>query len=132
MSRHILVVDDDPQGLAVLKEIFAELGFQVMGVGSGDEATALLESDAPIDLVVTDVYMPGVTGLDVFQAARKRDPHLPVLYITGFIPPPLQEILAKASRTLVLQKPFELSALLRALDQVIPLGAGGAPAREAG
>lgn len=121
MSKHVLVVDDDPLGLAILTEIFVELGFETISAASGREATTLLESDAPFDIVVTDVYMPDVTGLDVFEAARKRDPHLPVLYITGYIPPKLQKVLADASHTIVLQKPFEVSALLRALDSVVPL-----------
>jgi len=121
MSKNVLVVDDDPLGLPVLVEIFDGLGFNTISAASGREATELLGSDASIDLVVTDVHMPEITGLDVFDAARKRDPQLPVVYITGFIPKPLQRVLAEASRTVVLQKPFELSALLRALNTVMPL-----------
>lgn len=121
MSKHVLVVDDDPLGLPVLAEIFDGLGFNTVRAASGREAIALIESDTLIDLVVTDVHMPEVTGLDVFDAVRRRDAHLPVIYITGFIPKPLQRVLAEASRTVVLQKPFELSALLRALNTVMPL-----------
>ncbi|OWT77024.1 MULTISPECIES: response regulator [unclassified Achromobacter] len=121
MSKNVLVVDDDPMGLAVLAEIFDGLGFQTISAASGREATTILESSTSIDLVVTDVNMPEITGLDVFEAARRRDAHLPVVYITGFIPKPLQRVLADASSTVVLQKPFELSALLKALNTVIPL-----------
>jgi len=121
MSKNVLVVDDDPLGLDVLAEIFDGLGFQTISAASGREATTILESSTSIDLVVTDVNMPEITGLDVFEAARRRDAHLPVVYITGFIPKPLQRVLADASRTVVLQKPFELSALLKALNTVIPL-----------
>lgn len=123
MTKHVLLVDDDSHGLSILTEIFGELGFQTVSAASGQAATALLESNAPIDLVVTDVNMPEVTGLDVFEAARRRDPALPVLYITGYIPPPLQQVLAQASRTVVLQKPFEFSSLLRALDTIVPFPA---------
>ncbi len=80
----ILLVDDDTQ----LRETLAlqlELGgFQVIQAESGAEALDLLNSGTSADMLVTDLSMPGLSGLEVIRAARQRAPGLPSVLLTGF------------------------------------------------
>ncbi|MES1972432.1 MAG: PAS domain-containing protein [Pseudomonadota bacterium] len=81
----VLVVDDEPAVRMLVTEILGELGYAAIQAGDGAEALAILESDARIDLLVTDVGLPGgMNGRQVADAARAVRPDIPVLFITGF------------------------------------------------
>ena len=67
---HILVVDDEPAIVAVVRERLEREGFHVRAVASGEEALASLEAD-PADLVVLDVMLPGMDGLEVLRRLRE-------------------------------------------------------------
>lgn len=78
----ILVVDDDPGLREVLVETLREAGYQVASAGDAGRALELL-ADEPLDAVVSDIRMPGLSGLDLLRAVRARDPDLPVVLVTG-------------------------------------------------
>jgi two-component system response regulator HydG len=80
----VLVVDDDDQGLRAVRALLAAFGFKALCASSGAEAMLLLEKQAQdIDCVLTDLYMPGVSGMDLLMHARQANPDLPVVVVTG-------------------------------------------------
>jgi PAS domain S-box-containing protein len=79
----ILLVDNDPQVLSILGEMLKDAGHHVLPVPSGPEALRVFVPDA-FDLVITNVGMPGMSGWDVAEQLRARDPNVPVIFITGW------------------------------------------------
>ena len=107
----ILLVDDETAILDTLKILFRSQGYDVAVADSGPKALAAMEDERP-DLVLTDIRMPGVTGLDVLAAAHEVDPEIPVILMTA------QASLQSAVRAVnegayyYLQKPFANEELL--------------------
>ncbi len=107
----VLLVDDESGILEALKILFRGEGFDVRVADTGREAMTALEKDRP-DLVVTDIRMPGASGLEVLARARQVDPELPVILMTA------QASLQSAVRAVnegayyYLQKPFANDELL--------------------
>jgi len=81
-SRSILIVDDDKDLRFILGDILSEEGYQVQLAARGEEALAMLEK-APVNLLVTDMKMPGLSGLDLFKQSSRRWPHIPVVILTA-------------------------------------------------
>jgi CheY-like chemotaxis protein len=115
--QHVLVVDDD---LAMVSFIARALdGYRVSTAGDAKEALAVLLSADPIDLLITDYLMPGMTGDELVQSARASTPRLQVLVITGH-----GHTLAAAdpgwwAREAHLEKPFHLPALRVEVERLI-------------
>ena len=79
----ILIVDDEEVLRDVLEVVLRREGFDVVLASSGEEALNVLDTDA-IDLVILDVMLPGISGIDTLRAIRIADPLLPVVVITAF------------------------------------------------
>ena len=115
----ILVVDDEPQVRRLASRALEQAGYRVIQATDGLEALGLFTDDAGIDLLVTDVRMPHTDGIVLAAALRRRYPHVPVLFISGFprgTEPAPEPFLAK---------PFEMQVLC---DRVAELLAGRHPA----
>ena len=81
----VLVVDDEPTVRMLVVEVLADLGYTALEAGDGPAGLKLLNSDVRIDLLVTDVGLPGgMNGRQVAEAARSIRPALKVLFITGY------------------------------------------------
>lgn len=115
----VLAVDDDDLVLDVMLQSLEELGFEPLGAGGGDAALALLDEHGPLGLLVTDVRMPGMSGIDLAKAARRRQPDLPVLFVTGFSSQFTDANLALDRGMALLRKPYTLDALESAIKQLI-------------
>ena len=84
-TERILLVDDDPPVLAVMRRMLERAGFQVETSGGGKEALErLARMHRPIDLVLTDLTMPRLTGLQLSAEAKRLFPDLPILLATGY------------------------------------------------
>jgi len=80
----VLVVDDDEQSLRAVRALLAAFGFKAICASSGADAMLLLEKQAQdIDCILTDLYMPGVSGMDLLMHVRQANPELPVVVVTG-------------------------------------------------
>jgi DNA-binding NtrC family response regulator len=80
----VLVVDDDDQSLRAVRALLAAFGFKAICSSSGADAMLLLEKhQAEVDCVLTDLYMPGVSGMDLLMHVRQTNPELPVVVMTG-------------------------------------------------
>jgi len=116
----ILAVDDDQTVLGMLEVVLRTAGYRVLTADGGWSAIRVYEDHAsPVDLLVTDVIMPDLTGPVVAERLRSRQPDLPVLFISGFHDADLvQHFVADKGFTL-LPKPFTVDALLRVVQQSI-------------
>jgi PAS domain S-box-containing protein len=84
-SATVLVVDDEPTVRMLVMDVLEELGFSAIEAGDSLTGLKLLQSDVPIDLLITDVGLPGgMNGRQLADAARESRPHLPILFITGY------------------------------------------------
>lgn len=82
MAKKILVVDDEKSILDSLAGILSDEGFDPVCAGSGEEGLRLIDEE-DIDLVLLDIWMPGMDGLEALEEIKKRDPVLPVIMISG-------------------------------------------------
>jgi CheY-like chemotaxis protein len=124
MAR-VLVVDDDPDILALVQRQLQTRGHQTLGAASPHEALALLAGRGAPDVAVLDVTMPRMTGLELATELRALDgmERLPVVFLSARVQP--QDVAAgQALDATYLTKPFRGSALAAALDRV--LGVTGA------
>ncbi|MEJ2039703.1 MAG: response regulator [Desulfosarcinaceae bacterium] len=81
-KARILVVDDEPSLVNIMETILRRHGYEVDTAPSGESAVAGFREN-PTDLVITDIRMPGMGGLDVLEAVKKIDPNVPVIVLTG-------------------------------------------------
>ena len=79
----ILFVEDDSHARASTAEILARHGFAMLVASGGEEALRLLEN-RKIDLLFTDIVMPGMDGVELARRARQRQPEVKILFITGY------------------------------------------------
>ena len=80
----ILIVDDEEVLRDVLDAVLRREGFDVVPAASGEEALSVLDGDENIDLVILDIMLPGISGIDTLRAVRIANPNLPVIVITAF------------------------------------------------
>jgi CheY-like chemotaxis protein len=84
-GRTVLIVDDEPTVRMLVIDVLEDLGFTVLEAGDGAAGLRVLQSDTPIDLLVSDVGLPGgMNGRQLADAARTIRPDLKVLFITGY------------------------------------------------
>ena len=106
----VLLVEDEDSVRAVAAERLRELGYEVLEADDGPAALRLLRPGRRVDLLVTDVGLPGgMNGRQVADAARERRPDLPVLFVTGYAGTAFEGRLAPGME--VISKPFPLDAL---------------------
>jgi two-component system response regulator PilR (NtrC family) len=84
MNMRILIVDDEEVLRDVLDAVLRREGFEIAMAASGEEALSILDSDDNIDLVILDIMLPGISGIDTLRAVRISNPNLPVIIITAF------------------------------------------------
>ncbi|MBV9538588.1 MAG: response regulator [Acidisphaera sp.] len=84
MSPRVLIVEDEFLVRLTLSEALSDDGFDVLEAGSGDEALALIGDDSRLDLLLTDMQLPGSTnGRTLAARAREHSPDLPVIFMSG-------------------------------------------------
>jgi signal transduction histidine kinase len=115
---HVLLVEDDREVSVLTRELLASLGFSVIHVGSAEAALGALADARDIDLVLSDVMMPGgVSGLELAREIRRRHPGLPILLTTGYV----ESVSGMADAEFdVLLKPYTVESLAAALGVELP------------
>jgi two-component system cell cycle sensor histidine kinase/response regulator CckA len=112
----ILVVDDERDIRNLVRLLAERAGYRVVEAESAEEALGILQ-DGSLEpqLLLTDIVMPGMSGLGLAAQIHKLRPSLPVLFMTGFA----DEFQAQLSGSVVLRKPFKSAELLTAIQDVI-------------
>lgn len=106
---HVLVVEDEAFLREVVAESLQEAGYEVAHVGNGDAGLAVLQSDAPVDVLVSDIRLPGLSGYELAAAGKSLRPDLKMILMTGYAPSLPPELKPAVYR--VLQKPFRIDSL---------------------
>jgi len=116
MAARILVVDDDPDMVATCAQILTRHGYACLTASAGSEAIAMMDTE-PLDLVVTDLHMPGIDGLAIACHARERVPPIPVVLITAW--PPARGAPDGQRATTRLAKPFANADLVATVRRAL-------------
>lgn len=116
----VLVVDDEPAVRMLVTEVLKELGYVAIEAADGIAGLRVLQSDVRIDLVVSDVGLPGgINGPQMAEAARAHRPDLKVLFITGFAEPTLLTSDRLEPGISLLTKPFAIETLAARMRELI-------------
>ena len=107
----VLVVEDEPLILDIVADELNDAGFEVLQATTGEEAVAILEKAQSVDLLLTDIRLPGVLdGWGVAERARQRFAGLPVIYVTGYSGEPARQV----PDSILMMKPYRPSAVVKA------------------
>jgi DNA-binding NtrC family response regulator len=123
-KSHVLVVDDEELYRRALKRILTRVGHEVHTARDGGEAITIVATQ-PVDLVLCDVKMPGINGLELVRQLLDLAPDLPCIVITGYSTPETSIEALRAGAYWYLEKPFEherLDVIRRLVDQAIEHG----------
>jgi two-component system response regulator AtoC len=114
--RSVLLVDDEPGVLFTLKEVLTDRGHRVLTARSGAEALPLVDE---AEVVVTDLAMPGMSGLELIAAITARDPQLPVILITAHGSERVAVQAIKAGAYDYLPKPFDIDEVALVIERAL-------------
>ena len=114
--RSVLVVEDDPNLRAHLRMLIEALGNTATAAADGEEALILLQSGLHFDILLTDIMMPGMSGVELAHEARRLRPALRVLLSSGYVLEGFDNAEQWPSGTKMLRKPYGKAELHRALD----------------
>ena len=122
-DQTVLVVDDDPTVRMLVVEVLEDLGYTAIQAGDGPSAVPVLQSDVRLDLLVTDVGLPGgMNGRQVADAARAARPDLNILFITGYAENAVLSHGHLDPGMHVLTKPFAMEAIASRIRDLIARG----------
>ncbi|MDT4794154.1 C4-dicarboxylate transport transcriptional regulatory protein DctD [compost metagenome] len=116
----VLLIDDDPHLRQALSQTLDLAGLKVLALGDAQGVAEKIEKDWP-GVVVSDIRMPGIDGLELLRQLRERDPDLPVLLITGHGDVPLAVQAMRAGAYDFLEKPFPSDQLLDSVRRALGL-----------
>jgi len=118
-GQRVLVVEDEPAVRMLITETLRELGYRSTEAVDGPAGLAIVQSKAPIDLLITDVGLPGLNGRQLADAARALRPDLQVLFITGFAGNAAVGNGVLEAGMEILTKPFSMDALAAKLQAMV-------------
>lgn len=125
----VLVVEDDERVRRATMGAIEELGHRPVSCGNGEAALDVLASREDIALLLTDIVMPGMTGIELATKAAELRPGLPMLFVTGYVGEASDA--ERLTGREVLRKPFTVAALARAIERTLGTGEDAAAARAA-
>lgn len=116
----VLIAEDEPLAAMVIEEALTEAGYSVLLAANGEEALSLATGEV-FDILLTDLAMPRMTGWELIPRLRAQQSGLPVVVMTGFLPPGGSEVLRAGSQgpLTILQKPLRIDQLIEALERTV-------------
>jgi two-component system NtrC family sensor kinase len=113
----VLLVEDNDEVAEVCRAYLEQLGYATKRASGAQQALEMMENDAAIDLVFSDILMPGfMNGLELAHAIRERFPRMPILLNTGYATSAQDAV---RQGFIVLQKPFDIATLEQGLREVL-------------
>lgn len=118
-GRMILLVEDEDTVRKVIQRLLRKLGYRVVAASDAEEAIRIFEErDEELDLVLTDVVMPGLTGVEMAQVLKKRRPEMKFLFTSGYTSKELGGS-PQAPPEPFLPKPFSMEELSRSVREAL-------------
>ena len=114
----ILLAEDDDSMRGFLERALEKAGYDVIAFANGEEAFERLKTE-PFTLLLTDIVMPRMDGIELARRASELDPDLKIMFITGFAAVILNNDTAAPKDARVLSKPFHLKDLVREVDRLL-------------
>lgn len=117
-NARVLIIEDDEEMRSLLKDFFVEEGFETDSISNGFDALGILTQKI-FDLVVTDVRMPGLTGLDILPRIKKIQPEVAIVVITAFGTEEVRRKAFERGANAYLEKPIHFQELRGLIHDVI-------------
>jgi CheY-like chemotaxis protein len=118
-EKSVLVVEDDPVVRLLISNVLKDMGYSAVDAPEALSALPILESDHGIDLLITDLGLPGVDGRKLAQRAQARRPGLKVLFMSGYLEKLGGTDQAFADGTDIIAKPFSFEELATRIESVM-------------
>ena len=118
--KRILLAEDDESMRGFLERALAKAGYEVIAFANGKEAHERLQEE-PFSLLLTDIVMPQMDGIELARRASELDPQIKIMFITGFAAVTLNTNSRAPKNARVLSKPFHLKDLVREVDRLLAL-----------
>jgi CheY-like chemotaxis protein len=118
-SATVLIVDDDPGLLKILAEQVSLFGYQPIMASSGEKALEIVPRHPGIDLLLTDVMMPSMNGIELARKVVELYPEIKILFMSGYICPSLSGYGVQDNDPFFLQKPFTPNTLISKMRNVL-------------
>jgi PAS domain S-box-containing protein len=115
----VLVVEDDSAVRLIISDVLRELGYASIEAGDGQTALPVLTSNTPIDLLITDVGLPGLNGRQLAEIARQHRPDLKILFVTGYAEHATGQTPFLAPGMEMVTKPFTIDALALKIREML-------------
>ena len=122
-QKRILLAEDDDSMRGFLERALKTAGYDVVAYANGKDAFDRVQQE-PFTLLLTDIVMPLMDGIELARRASEIDPQLKIMFITGFAAVTLNNGVATPKDARVLSKPFHLKDLVREVDQALLLDFG--------
>ena len=116
--KRILLAEDDESMRGFLERALAKAGYEVIAFANGKEAHERLQEE-PFSLLLTDIVMPQMDGIELARRAAELDPEIKIMFITGFAAVTLNTNSRPPKDARVLSKPFHLKDLVREIDRLL-------------
>ncbi len=117
-KRRILIIEDDEEMRSLLRDFFEEEGFETDSVSNGSEAFRVLVREV-FDIVITDIRMPGLTGLDIIPGVRKLQPETTIIVITAFGSGEVHRKAMERGANSYLEKPLRFDELKKMVHELL-------------
>jgi len=114
----VLLAEDEPMLRRVVHETLRRAGFIVVDAADGTAGLEILQSDASIDMLLTDVKMPGLNGYQLAEAGLSLRPTMKVMVMTGYADEAIPDLIREASIP-IMRKPFNFETLATSIRDVI-------------
>jgi nitrogen-specific signal transduction histidine kinase/ActR/RegA family two-component response regulator len=115
----VLVIEDDESVRLLVMQVLEELGYQGLETADGRQAVPILESSRHLDLLISDVGLPGLNGRQLAEIAREQRPDLPILFMTGYARQAADQAEFLGGGMEIISKPFDIDQLGRRISEIL-------------
>ena len=118
-TKTILLVEDDDVVRMLTLEVLEELGYQVLEAEDGNQALAIIHSEQHLDLLMSDIGLPGMSGQQLMAEAHQTRPNLPVLFASGYAAQDYKTGASPTAKVATITKPFSLDLLRTTVSNIL-------------
>ena len=119
-GQTVLLVEDDESVRLLVRDVLEDLSYQAIEASDAGSAIPILQSGRTIDLLISDVGLPGINGRQLAEIAREHRPTLPVLFVTGYAENAAIRADFLGTNMAMITKPFAIDALAAKIDEMMP------------